>query len=61
MIKDSNSPIIIRIVGKEMLTGKGFETIERMITRAQGQPTQSVKHSGEIKLGLDNPELEKYE
>ena len=61
LIKDLSIPILIRIVGKEMLSGKGFETIEKMITRAQGNPQQSVKHSGEIKLGKDNPESEVYE
>ena len=44
---DSN-PYFIRRVAKEMLSGKGFDIIERMIDRVHGKPKQSTDITGQI-------------
>ncbi len=48
IVKDDDQPMINRIVGKEMLSKKGFEVIEKMLDRANGRPTNNTKneHSG---------------
>lgn len=46
LIKDDKCPAIVRIVGKEMLGGKGFEVIEKMIDRAIGKSEETVNHKG---------------
>jgi hypothetical protein len=38
--KDQKQPILIRIVGKSILSGKGFEIIEKMLDRAIGKAEQ---------------------
>jgi len=43
MVNDKTQPMLTRIVIKEMLKGKGFEVIERMIDRAQGKATQKLE------------------
>ena len=42
---DSN-PYFIRRVAKEMLSGKGFDIIERMIDRVHGKPKQATELTG---------------
>ena len=42
---DSN-PYFIRRVAKEMLSGKGFDIIERMIDRVHGKPKQATEITG---------------
>ena len=44
-VDDEDSPMILRIVAKEMLTKKGFEIIEKMLDRAHGK----AQHTVEIK------------
>jgi len=41
-INDANQPALIRIVGKAILSGKGFEVIEKLLDRSLGRPTQQV-------------------
>jgi hypothetical protein len=49
--KEKKSPMLIRIVGKSMLAGKGFEIVERMIDRAQGRPAQgNLNLTGDLNL-----------
>jgi len=48
-IKDSQQPALVRIVGKAILSGKGFDVIEKVLDRGIGKPDQKVEHSGEIK------------
>jgi len=43
--KDKEQPILIRIIIKQMLSGKGFDVIERLLNRAQGTPKQSIDHN----------------
>lgn len=51
MVKDEKAPMSLRIVGKAMLTAKGWEVLQAMLDRAHGRPKQSVdvKEEGEIK------------
>ena len=37
-VKDSKQPALIRIVGKAILSGKGYEVVERMLDRSIGKP-----------------------
>lgn len=42
LVNDKKQPMIVRIVGKAMLSTRGFEILERMLDRAQGRPKQSI-------------------
>lgn len=44
---DADAPMIMRIVAKNMLGGKGFEIIEKMLDRAHGKPRLGVDHSAQ--------------
>lgn len=46
--KDVEQPAIVRIVAKEMLGGKGFEVVEKMLDRAMGKSEDSIK----VDLGI---------
>ncbi len=37
-VKDNKQPALVRIVGKAILSGKGYEVIERMLDRSIGKP-----------------------
>ena len=43
---NDKNPYFIRRVAKEMLSGKGFDIIERMIDRVHGKPKQSTELTG---------------
>lgn len=53
-VNDKSQPMIIRIVGKAMLSAKGFEILEKMLDRAQGRPKQSIDAdvSGVVNVAL---------
>jgi hypothetical protein len=38
MVKDDSQPAMIRIVGKAILSGKGFDVIEKVLDRGIGKP-----------------------
>jgi hypothetical protein len=38
MVKDDSQPAMIRIVGKAILSGKGFDVIEKVLDRGIGRP-----------------------
>ena len=38
IVKDNKQPALVRIVGKAILSGKGYEVIERMLDRSIGKP-----------------------
>lgn len=40
-VKDETQPAMIRIVGKSILSGKGFEVIEKMLDRSLGKADQN--------------------
>jgi len=48
MVKDDKAPMSLRIVGKAMLTAKGWEVLQAMLDRAHGKAKQSHEHSGEV-------------
>ena len=41
MINDKKQPAMIRIVGKAILSGKGFDVIEKVLDRGIGKPQNS--------------------
>lgn len=51
MVKDKAKPMSLRIVGKAMLTARGWEVLQAMLDRAHGRPKQAVevKEEGEIR------------
>jgi hypothetical protein len=44
-VKDTEQSALVRIVGKAILSGKGFDIIERMLDRSIGRAQQSVDHT----------------
>ena len=42
MVKDEKAPMSLRIVGKAMLTAKGWEVLQAMLDRAHGKAKQSM-------------------
>jgi len=49
-INDKEQPMILRIVGKSMLSKKGSDMLEKMLDRAHGKPLQRKEHSGELNI-----------
>ena len=43
MVRDNSQPALVRIVGKEILSWKGFDVIEKILDRGIGKPTQNVE------------------
>jgi len=52
-VSDNDEPALVRIVGKAILSGKGFDVIERVLDRGIGKPDQKVEHSGSIENKTD--------
>ena len=42
IVKDTTQPVLVRIVGKNILSGKGFDTIEKMLDRSIGKAEQKT-------------------
>ena len=42
LVEDLKQPALIRIVGKKILSDKGFDIIEKMLDRSLGKPNQSI-------------------
>ena len=42
IVKDPTQPVLVRIVGKNILSGKGFDTIEKMLDRSIGKAEQKT-------------------
>ena len=42
MVKDKAKPMSLRIVGKAMLTAKGWEVLQAMLDRAHGKAKQAL-------------------
>lgn len=42
MAEDSKQPIINKVIIKAIISGKGFEVVEKMLDRAIGKPEQKV-------------------
>jgi len=54
-VTDKDQPALVRIVGKAILSGKGFDVIEKMLDRGIGRPTEHAitKHEGEVTIVID--------
>ena len=53
MVNEGKSPMSLRIVGKAMLTAKGWEVLQAMLDRAHGKAKQAIDHtSGGDKLAI---------
>ena len=48
MVKDKSKPMSLRIVGKAMLTAKGWEVLQAMLDRAHGKAKQQVGVTGDL-------------
>ena len=46
MIKDDKQPAMVRIVGKAILSGKGFDVIEKMLDRGIGKADSKLTLEG---------------
>ena len=53
-VKDPKQPALVRIVGKNILSGKGFDTIEKMLDRSIGKAEQKTDiTTGGVPLNID--------
>lgn len=56
IVNDKSHPALTRIVGKAILSGKGFDVIEKMLDRSLGKPTQGVDLSGTVSIAkIESP------
>lgn len=63
MINDNTQPALVRIVGKSIVSGKGFEVIEQMLNRAIGKAVNNVdvKTDGKELTGFTFNETKTYD
>lgn len=53
-VKDEEQPVLVRVVGKNILSGKGFDTIEKMLDRSIGKAEQKTDiTTGGVALNID--------
>ena len=54
IVKDTTQPVLVRIVGKNVLSGKGFDIIEKMLDRSIGKAEQKTDiTTGGAALNID--------
>ena len=54
IVKDEEQPVLVRIVGKNVLSGKGFDIIEKMLDRSIGKAKQKTDiTTGGVALNID--------
>ena len=54
IVKDEEQPVLVRIVGKNVLSGKGFDIIEKMLDRSIGKAEQKTDiTTGGAPLNID--------
>ena len=54
IVKDPKQPVLVRIVGKNILSGKGFDIIEKMLDRSIGKAEQKTDiTTGGVSLNID--------
>ena len=54
IVKDQTQPVLVRIVGKNVLSGKGFDIIEKMLDRSIGKAEQKTDiTTGGVPLNID--------
>jgi hypothetical protein len=51
--EDEKQPIITKIVSKEMLSGKGFDIIEKMLDRAIGKSNENINIDSQVPLSIN--------
>lgn len=49
MANDKDRPMLVRVLAKNILGGKGFDVIERMLDRGIGKPTQKTESEVVVK------------
>ena len=54
MVKDKSQPMSLRIVGKSMLTAKGWEVLQAMMDRAHGKAKQQVDMAASVSGSVPN-------
>jgi hypothetical protein len=54
-VKDGKQPALVRIVGKAILSGKGYEVVERMLDRSIGKPDSKIEHTGDMAINIADP------
>jgi hypothetical protein len=47
-VEENNQPALVRIVGKAILSGKGFDVLEKMLDRSIGKAVQQIDLSGAV-------------
>ena len=57
IVKDSTQPVLVRIVGKSVLSGKGFDIIEKMLDRSIGKAMNSI----DLNANVQNTNLTREE
>jgi hypothetical protein len=55
MVSDIEQPAMIRIVGKSILSGKGFDVIEKMLDRSIGTAKQTIEQKNTFEDGQGLP------
>jgi hypothetical protein len=55
MVSDIEQPAMIRIVGKSILSGKGFDVIEKMLDRSIGTAKQTIEQKNTFEDGSGLP------
>lgn len=45
LVSDDTQPALVRIVGKAILSGKGFDVIEKVLDRGIGKPEQKIEQN----------------
>jgi len=53
MITAPDQPILVRVVGKAILSGKGFDVIETMLNRTIGKASQPMEFGGQVMIDID--------
>ena len=54
IVKDPKQPVLVRIVAKNILSGKGFDVIEKMLDRTIGKAEQKTDiTTGGVALNID--------
>ena len=54
IVKDPTQPVLVRIVGKNVLSGKGSDIIEKMLDRSIGKAEQKTDiTTGGVALNID--------
>ena len=56
MVGGDEQPAMVRIVGKAILSGKGFDVIEKLLDRGIGKPDSKIIVDGELDVNISTIE-----